>query len=384
MQDRARARIGAVVLAAGTSSRMGEAKQLLRVGERTLLQQVIENVRGAGVDEIVLVLGHRAETIQESVRSENVKIVVNQDYREGMGTSLRTGVAALSPEADAAFIVLADQPFVRPETLQRIAEEYRKSDAQIVIPMYKGFRGNPVLLNRSVFPEVMALKGDIGCRAIFGSHADGIVKVAVGDIGILLDVDNREDFERLRSFGSAAIDEKTLLRAADLEGREALGTAQSTLKPQLVVVGREPVGIAIAKIGKVMNFAVTLVDPLLSVAEAPEADHVVNSLDFGVLSASPSRYVVVASRGRFDEEAVEQALRVKSAYVALVANKKRAQEIRRNLQSRGETEDNLAKIHAPAGLDIGAETPEEIALSIMAEIVTEIRKKARGSAAVAQ
>lgn len=384
MQDRARARIGAVVLAAGTSSRMGEAKQLLRVGERTLLQQVIENVRGAGVDEIVLVLGHRAETIQESVRSENVKIVVNQDYREGMGTSLRTGVVALSPEADAAFIVLADQPFVRPETLQRIAEEYRKSDAQIVIPMYKGFRGNPVLLNRSVFPEVMALKGDIGCRAIFGSHADGIVKVAVGDIGILLDVDNREDFERLRSFGSAAIDEKTLLRAADLEGREALGTAQSTLKPQLVVVGREPVGIAIAKIGKVMNFAVTLVDPLLSVAEAPEADHVVNSLDFGVLSASPSRYVVVASRGRFDEEAVEQALRVKSAYVALVANKKRAQEIRRNLQSRGETEDNLAKIHAPAGLDIGAETPEEIALSIMAEIVTEIRKKARGSAAVAQ
>lgn len=384
MQDRARARIGAVVLAAGTSSRMGEAKQLLRVGERTLLQQVIENVRGAGVDEIVLVLGHRAETIQESVRSENVKIVVNQDYREGMGTSLRTGVVALSPEADAAFIVLADQPFVRPETLQRIAEEYRKSDAQIVIPMYKGFRGNPVLLNRSVFPEVMALKGDIGCRAIFGSHADGIVKVAVGDIGILLDVDNREDFERLRSFGSAAIDEKTLLRAADLEGREALGTAQSTLKPQLVVVGREPVGIAIAKIGKVMNFAVTLVDPLLSVAEAPEADHVVNSLDFGVLSASPSRYVVVASRGRFDEEAVEQALRVKSAYVALVANKKRAQEIRRNLQSRGETEDNLAKMHAPAGLDIGAETPEEIALSIMAEIVTEIRKKARGSAAVAQ
>jgi molybdenum cofactor cytidylyltransferase len=384
MQDRARARIGAVVLAAGTSSRMGEAKQLLRVGERTLLQQVIENVRGAAVDEIVLVLGHRAETIQESVGSENVKIVVNRDYREGMGTSLRTGIVALSSEADAAFIVLADQPFVRPETLQRIAEEYRKSDGQIVIPMYKGFRGNPVLLSRSVFPELMALKGDIGCRAIFGSHAEGIVKVAVGDIGILLDVDNREDFERLRSFGSAAIDEKTLLRAANLKGREVRGMAESTLKPELVVVGREPVGIAIAKIGKVMNFAVTLMDPLLSGAEAPEADHVVNSLDFGVLSASPSRYVVVASRGRFDEEAVEQALRVKSAYVALVANKKRAQEIRRNLQSRGESEDNLAIVHAPAGLDIGAETPEEIALSIMAEIVAEIRKKASDSAATEQ
>lgn len=386
MQDRARARIGAVVLAAGTSSRMGEAKQLLRVGERTILQKVIENVRGAGINDVVLVLGHRAETIRESIgsESEKVNIVLNRDYREGMGTSLRTGVVALSPETDAAFIVLADQPFLRPETLQQIAEEYRKSEAQIVIPIYRGFRGNPVLLSRSVFPEVMALTGDIGCRAIFGSHAEGIVKVAVGDIGILLDVDNREDFERLRSFGRAAIHEKTLLRAVDLKGREALGTAESTLRPQLVVVGREPVGIALAKIGKLMNFAVTLVDPLLSVAEAPEADHVLNSLDFGMLSASPSRYVVVASRGRFDEEAVEQALRGESAYVALVANKKRAQEIRRNLQSRGETEDNLAKVHAPAGLDIGAETPEEIALSIMAEIVADIRKKASGSAATAR
>ena len=99
---------------------------------------------------------------------------------------------------------------------------------------------------------------------------------------------------------------------------------------------------------------------------------------------SRSRYVIVASRGKFDEEAVEQALRVRSAYVGLVANKKRAQEIRQNLFSRGETEENLAKMHAPAGLDIAAETPEEIALSIMAEIVAEIRKKASGSAATAQ
>ena len=385
MPDRAQTRIGAVVLAAGTSSRMGEAKQLLRVGERTLLQQVIENVRGAGIVEIVVVLGHGAETIQQSVGSENVKIVVNRDYREGMGTSLRTGVVALPPETDAAFIVLADQPFVRAETLQRIAKEYRNSDAQIVIPMYNGFRGNPVLLDRSVFPELMELRGDIGCRAIFGSHAQGIVKVAVEDIGILLDIDNREDFARLTRFGSVGIDEKTLLRAADLEGRETPGEAGSSPKPELVVVGREPVGMAIAKIGKVLNFAVTLVDPLLSVAEAPEASRVVNLLDFTFLRDSQSPCVVVASRGKFDEEAVEQALRVNSAYIALVANKKRALEILRNLQSRGETEENLAKIHAPAGLDIGAETPEEIALAIMAEIVALRRKKAvSGSRATAQ
>ena len=385
MHEREPKRIGAVILAAGMSSRMGEAKQLLRLGERTLLQQVIENVRGAGMDEVVLVLGHAAESIRESVGPANVRIVVNSEYREGMGTSLRTGIAAVSPEIDAVLIVLADQPFVRAETLKRVAKEYQRTNAQIVIPMYKGFRGNPVLLDRSVFPEMMRLTGDIGCRAIFGNHSEGIVKVAVEDMGILLDLDSKEDFERLKIVGPAESDEAALQRAADLERRGAQYPKESAGKPELVVVGREPVGIAIAKIGKVMEFRVTVVDPLLRTEEAPEADCVVNSLDLSVLPASRSRYVVVASRGRFDEEAVEQALRARSVYVALVANKKRAEEIRSKLQARGETAENLAKVHAPAGLEIGAETPEEIALSIMAEIVAESRgKTASGTKTTAQ
>jgi xanthine dehydrogenase accessory factor len=124
-----------------------------------------------------------------------------------------------------------------------------------------------------------------------------------------------------------------------------------------------------------MNFRVTVVDPLLSPSEAPEADQVLNALDLAELPASLPRYVVVASRGRFDEEAVEQALQAGSTYVAVVASKKRAHEIRRSLESKGEATENLAKVRAPAGLDIGAETPQEIALSIMAEIVAESRKK---------
>ena len=106
------------------------------------------------------------------------------------------GSAALDPQVDAALIVLADQPFVRPETLDQLAEQHRRSKAQIVIPSYKGVRGNPVLLDRSVFAEVMALEGDIGCRAIFSSHTERTVKVEVEDEGILLDIDNQEDYER--------------------------------------------------------------------------------------------------------------------------------------------------------------------------------------------
>jgi len=181
---------------------MGKAKQLLRLGESTVLGQTIENVRRFAVaNEIVVVLGSSAEAIRLQLPASllgGLKIVVNPNYEQGMASSLRAGLSALDPQVDATFIVLADQPFVRPETLDQLADHYRRTKAQIVIPSYKGVRGNPVLLDRSVFVEVMALEGDIGCRAIFGNHTEHIAKLEVEDEGILLDIDSHEDYQRLR------------------------------------------------------------------------------------------------------------------------------------------------------------------------------------------
>lgn len=381
MKARNNSRIGAVILAAGTSSRMGEAKQLLRLGGNTLLGQVLENVRGSRVNDIVLVLGHEAEQIKGMVSTVSLSVVINESYQQGMGTSLRTGLAALSPGVDAALIVLADQPFIQPETLDLLMDQYMQSNAQIVIPTYKGFRGNPVLLDRSVFSEVMALTGDIGCRSIFGNHLEGIVKQPVEDIGILLDLDSKEDFELMHDFHKGNASEKALIETANRGGRETPGTEDPARGRELVIVGREPVAIALAKLGKLLHFTVTVVDPLVKSPDLPEADRLLNSLDFSQLPPASSRYVVVASRGKFDEEAVEQALQTNSNYVALVANKKRAQEIRRSLELRGESPERLARVRAPAGLDIGAEGPEEIALSILAEIVVESRRKSEGKSA---
>jgi molybdenum cofactor cytidylyltransferase len=199
-------RTGAVVLAAGRSTRMGEAKQLLRLGEITVLEQTLRSVRSAEVDDIVLVLGFSGQTIRQQLPHsvmEGLKVVVNAAHEQGMASSLREGFRALDPQTGAALVVLADQPFVRPETLNRLIAEHRRTAAQIVIPLHRGFRGNPVLLDRSVFPEVMALDGDIGCRAIFANHLEGIVKVEVDDVGILLDIDNKHDYERLRRFGQS-------------------------------------------------------------------------------------------------------------------------------------------------------------------------------------
>ena len=194
------ARVSAVILAAGTSSRMGQAKQLLALGESTMLAQTLAHVQAATLHEIVLVLGASAEAIRRQLpSSQQLKIVVNQAYQQGIASSLRTGLSAVDPNSDAALIILGDQPFIRPQTLNRIVEEYRRSQAQIVIPMHRGQRGNPVLLDRSVFAEVMALEGDVGSRAIFAKHLDQIVNVEVEDEGIVLDLDDPADYERLKT-----------------------------------------------------------------------------------------------------------------------------------------------------------------------------------------
>ena len=375
MRSRQNSLIGAVVLAAGKSTRMGEPKQLLPWNGRPLLEHTLANLRNIKLNEIVVVLGCGADAVRKRVDLDHLKVVENKNYEQGMGNSLGVGVSALAEATDAVLIALADQPFVRSETYEQLIDQYRQSDAQIVIPTYRGFRGNPVLLDRSVFPEVMALNGDVGCRAIFGDHSDGITKVAVDDVGILLDIDTKDDFAKLRKYraGVEEIDQQS--DAVDLSNRTLLeNDASSHAKNKLVLVGSEPVVVALAKMARILQFRVTLLDPLLRASDLPEAHEVLNSLDLSHLPQGPNCYMVIASRGRFDEEAIEQALEADVGYIALVANRKRAAELRRRLEEKGQAPKKLARLRSPAGLDIGANTAEEIALSILAEIVYVSRK----------
>jgi molybdenum cofactor cytidylyltransferase len=364
--------VAAVVLAAGMSRRMkspgAEPKQVLRWAGKPLVQHTLDNIQRSRVDEIVLVLGFAADAVLQQIATDGVRVIMNSDYAQGMGTSLRTGLSVLSSSAKAAFVLLADQPFVRPETLDQMITSHRESAAEITIPLFKGFRGNPVLLDRAVFPELMGLSGDVGCRAIFGSHTQGIHKIDVADPGILLDVDSLEDFEKMTQPGLAA----ELASLPNLESKEGLPAGRA----ELVIVGRDAVARALAKLARILQFTVTLVDPFLLLHDVSEADRVLRVLDFERLPAA-ERYVVVASRGQCDEEAVEQGLRGKAAYVALLANKKRAQEVMDNLRGQGISEHMLNSVCSPAGLEIGAESPEEIALSVLAEIVAKRSKRVR-------
>ena len=356
--------VTAIVLAAGMSTRMGAIKQLLHIGGKTLLENVLDNLGRTQVKDIIVVLGSSAEEIRQRVPLENVRVIINEAYRKGMGTSLRMGLSAINPEAVAALVVLADQPFVRPDTIDHLIEQYRRQRPEIAIPMYRGFRGNPVLLDRSVFPELMSLTGDIGCRAIFGSHTDNLLKVPVEDIGVLLDVDTRADLDRFQQAHTQEEWGPALLEVVDLEGRDFGG-------PQLVIVGEDAVAKMLAQFGSLLHFSVIIVDPFLGIADVPGAARILHALDFAHLPVAAETYVVVTSRGRFDEEAVEQALGAGAVYVALMANKRRAREILDRLKAKGTSDERLARLRAPAGIDIGADNPEEIALSVMAEIVSE-------------
>jgi xanthine dehydrogenase accessory factor len=198
-----------------------------------------------------------------------------------------------------------------------------------------------------------------------------IQKTFTSSRGILLDIDSQEEYSKFADEAKPG----TLSEAASpLESREA----PPEHRPELIVVGRDAVAAALVKLGQLLKFTVTVVNPLLTFEEMPGADRILRVLDFSLLPAADERHVVVASRGQFDEEAIEQALRVDARYVALLANRKRAEEIVQTLRTRSYPPEKLAGVRAPAGLDIGAESPEEIALSIMAEVVAARRGPGKG------
>jgi xanthine dehydrogenase accessory factor len=149
-------------------------------------------------------------------------------------------------------------------------------------------------------------------------------------------------------------------------------------QPQLVVIGHLPIAEALSALGKGLNYAVTVMGLDVAPERFPQADRVLDRLDFsqlrrGVQPNAPT-YITVATHGNYDEEALEWALNMDAAYVALVASRRRAEAVLQYLRETGLPEDRLARLKYPAGLDIGASTPEEIALSILAEIV-QLRRR---------
>jgi molybdenum cofactor cytidylyltransferase len=186
--------LSAILLAAGKSKRMGELKQLMPLGEGTIIEQAIDNLLASAVDEVIVVLGHKAGEIKRAIAARPVKITVNPDYEEGMSTSIIAGLRLVDPKAQAVMLALGDQPLVESQTINRLIDEFRKSDKGIALPTYKGKRGNPVIFAIKYKPELLKLKGDIGGRDIVKRHPQDVLEVAVSSEGVITDIDTEEDY----------------------------------------------------------------------------------------------------------------------------------------------------------------------------------------------
>jgi molybdenum cofactor cytidylyltransferase len=194
--------VGAVILAAGGSSRMGEPKQLLTVAGQPMVRRVTGEVCAAGLDQVAVVVGAHAGQVGRALEGLPVQIVHNPDWQEGMSSSLRTGLGALRQDIDAALIVLADQPGLTAGLLQSLVARYETTRALIVAPFYRGRRGNPVLFDRALFAELLAVEGDQGGRTLLARYPDALERVVVDDAAVLLDIDTRQDLQTLDVEGS--------------------------------------------------------------------------------------------------------------------------------------------------------------------------------------
>jgi molybdenum cofactor cytidylyltransferase len=185
------------MLAAGTSSRLGQPKQLLEVRGRPLLQHAIDAAAGSELDEVVVVLGHESERIASALAlPSGARVVVNDHYESGQSTSLRTGLSSVDPRADAAAILLGDQPGLTSAAIRKVLDAFRDSDAPIVRAVWQGTPGHPVVLARSEWEPVQRLEGDKGARDLVAASARA--EVIEMEEPPVEDVDTWEQYERLR------------------------------------------------------------------------------------------------------------------------------------------------------------------------------------------
>ncbi len=189
-------RVAAIVLAAGESRRFGSPKQLLPWRETTLLEHTVDTVLRSSVQETLVVVGHRADQIGTLLQNRPISLVVNEDWQEGLSSSVQAGLQALSARYEACLFVLGDQPNVTADLINNMLERYHRTLATIVAPSYRGRRGNPVLFSRSLFPELMSLQGDKGGREVVLRHQEDVETVEVEEDDIFLDIDTEADYQR--------------------------------------------------------------------------------------------------------------------------------------------------------------------------------------------
>jgi len=190
--------ITALVLAAGMSRRMGSVnKLLLKIDGETMLERSIRPILEAGLDRVVVVTGYESEKIESCLSGYKVEFVHNDQFEEGMGTSLARGVASMgNSKQDGIMVSLGDLPCLRKESVSSVVDVFNsKSGEEIIVPMFGGKPGHPIVFPFRYKNELKSLRGDEGAKKIIGREKRSVVRLELGDKGITLDIDGPDFFE---------------------------------------------------------------------------------------------------------------------------------------------------------------------------------------------
>jgi molybdenum cofactor cytidylyltransferase len=177
---------------------LGQHKLLLPFAGKTIVESTVDAILQAQVDEVIVVLGHAAEKVREVLRQRPVQFVYNPAYQSGMASSIHAGLTALAPDAGAVMISLADLPLVQSAELNLLMSSFLSArEKTIAVPTFAGQSGNPVIFDLRYRPEMLALRGDIGCKSILSRHHEAVLEVEMPTANVLEDVDTVEAYNRL-------------------------------------------------------------------------------------------------------------------------------------------------------------------------------------------
>lgn len=191
------AKAGAILLAAGSSRRMGANKLTADLDGRPLILHVAEAIRAAGLPPPIVVTGHDPQAIERALAGRDCRFVHAADHAEGLSRSLAAGIAAVPDDWDAAMICLGDMPSIPAAVLRSLADEAGRE--RVIVPVHDGRRGNPVIWGRSYFPRLMAIRGDKGARGLIDTLGDAVTFMACDTPAILIDADTPDALAALRA-----------------------------------------------------------------------------------------------------------------------------------------------------------------------------------------
>jgi molybdenum cofactor cytidylyltransferase len=200
MPSRREGPIAGILLAAGTSSRMGSNKMLFQLDGESILRRAVRRALEGGLSPLIVVLGHEFDKASKEVEDLRCQWAFNPMYRDGINSSVKAGILAVHRDSRAALVMLADMPFVTSEMIATMVERYRASEAPLVISDYGGVNAPPMLYDRSLFDELLTMTGE-GCgRQVVKRHRDE-AEVLAWPESALADLDVPEDYERIKAEG---------------------------------------------------------------------------------------------------------------------------------------------------------------------------------------